>query len=110
MVNRCVVMIRAKEPFQDWLRGLPNPGDFTLDEVNHDTTAYLLPDYEDDRRRTRILSRYFDLIFEEQLAAWWTDEKDWPSKRNLRMFRRWFDLEFHSIVLDLVDGPILNIE
>ena len=108
MVNRCVVTIRAKEPFLEWLKGLPDPGDFTSEEVNHDTTAYLLPDYEDDRRQGRIISRYFGLIFEEQLAAWWTDENDWPSKRDLRTFRRWFDLEFHSVVLDLVDGPIFD--
>ena len=107
MVNRCVVTIRAKEPFLEWMRGLPDPGDFTLDEVNRDTTAYLLPQYEDDQQRDRILRRYFPLVFEEQLAAWWTDEKDWPSKRDLRTFKGWFDIEFHAIALDLVDGPIL---
>ena len=103
-------MIRAKEPFQDWLRGLPNPGDFTLDEVNHDTTAYLLPDYEDDRRRTRLHTRNNHHSSAELPAAWRSREKDRLCDRELRMFRRWFDLEFHSIVLDLVDGPILNIE
>ncbi len=106
MLNRCVFTVRVKEPFLDWLRGLSDSADCTLDEVNDDTTAYLLPDYEDDRERDHILARYFDLIFEEQLAAWWTDERDWPQDRDLRLFKRWFGVEFHGIVLDLVDGPL----
>lgn len=110
MLNRCVVIVKAKEPFLEWLKGLPDACDFGMDVVNDDNTAYLLPDYEDDRKRDRILSRYFGLIFEERLAAWWTEEKDWPSKRDLRTFKRWFDIEFHSIVLDLVDGPIFDDE
>ncbi len=110
MIDRCVVTIRAKQPFLEWLKGLPDPCDFGLDVVNDDDTAYLLPEYEDDRQRDRILRRFYDLIFEEQLAGWWTRESDWPSKRDLRTFKRWFDLEFHSVVLDLVDGPILDDE
>ena len=50
MIDRCVVTVKAKEPFLEWLKGLPDPCDFTLDVVNHDTSAYLLPDYEDDRQ------------------------------------------------------------
>jgi len=110
MVNRCVVIIKAKEPFLEWLKELPDPGHFTLDEVNSNTSAYLLPNYEDDPKAGRILSRYFGLIFEEQLAAWWTYERDWPSNRDLRTFKRWFEVEFHSIVFDLVDGLLFDDE
>ena len=85
MVNRCVVIIKAKEPFLKWLKGLPDPGNFTLDEVNNDTSAYLLPNYEDDPKAGRILSRYFGLIFDEQLSAWWTNERDCRSNRDLRV-------------------------
>lgn len=110
MLNRCVITIKAREPFLEWLKGLPDPGNFTLDEVNSDTTAYLLPAYEDDRKRGRLLNRYFRLIFEEQLSGWWIDERDWPSNRDLRIFKRWFEIEFHAIVLDLVNGPLLDDE
>ncbi len=110
MLNRCVVLVKAKEPFLEWLRRLPNPCNFGLDLINDDTTAYLLPDYENDRHRDRLLRRYYDFIFEEQLAAWWTVESDWPPKRDLRTFKQWFDVEFHSLVLDLVGGPILDDE
>ncbi len=106
MLNRCVAIAKAREPFLEWLEGLPDPCDVTLDEVNRCTTSYLLPYFEEDHEWDGILSRYFDLIFEDQLAAWWLDEADWPAKRGIRTFKKWFDVEFHTIVLDLVDGPI----
>ena len=110
MVNRCIATVRVREPFLEWLRGLLDPCDFGLDVINDDNTAYLLPEYEDDHQRDRILIGYFNAIFEEQLASWWTDERDWPSKRSLQMFKQWFDIEFHSVVLDLVDDELLDDE
>jgi hypothetical protein len=109
MLNRCVVIAKAREPFLEWLRGLPDPCDVTLDEVNGFTTSYLLPYFEEDHEWDRILSRYFDLIFEDQLSGWWVNKANWPAKRNIRTFRKWFDVEFHTIVLDLVDGPIRSV-
>jgi len=54
-VNRSVFVVRAKEPFLQWLNSLPDPGDFTLDEVNRDSTAYLLPEFEDDDEMEKLL-------------------------------------------------------
>lgn len=109
MLNRCVVTAKAREPFLEWLCGLPDPCDVTLDEVNREATAYLLPYFEEDQERDRILSRYAKLIFEDQLAAWWLDESDWPAKRDVRTFKKWFVVEIHSMVLDLVEGPIREV-
>ena len=71
MLNRCVVTIRAKEPLHVWLQSLPDCDDITLDEVNRETTAYLLPVYEDDAEKEALLAQYFDLLFEEELGGWW---------------------------------------
>ena len=81
-----------------------------MEQVNQDNTSYLLPDYESDNEGKEILRHYFDLIFEEQLAGWWQDETAWPSRRDLATFLQWFDVEFHSLVLDLVDEPLLHEE
>jgi hypothetical protein len=40
----------------------------------------------------------------------WIDEKDWPIKRDLRVFKMWFDVEFHSVVEDLVDSALIDEE
>jgi hypothetical protein len=110
MLNRCVLIVKAKQPFLQWLQSLPDPANLTLQQVNRDKAAYLLPAYEEDNDRTELLRQYFDLIFEEQLASWWRDETAWPHDRNLKMFTAWFNLESHSVVLDLVDAPLLYEE
>jgi len=109
MLNRCVVIAKAKEPFLKWLKQLPDPCDVTLERVNEMSTAYLVPYFEEDAEQDRILRRYAGLIFEDQLAGWWLDEADWPVRRGVVTLNKWFDIEIHPIVLDLVDGPILPI-
>ncbi len=46
MLNRCVVVVKAKLAMQKWLQSLPDRINLTLDEINQDSTVYLLPDYE----------------------------------------------------------------
>jgi hypothetical protein len=108
MLNRGLVIVRAKEPFREWLLSLPDSCDETIEEINEDSSVYLLPEFEDDKQRNTMLKKFFAMIFEDQLAAWSTQEDDWPPKRNLQMFKKWFDVEFHSTVDDLVDGVLLD--
>jgi len=110
MLNRCVVTVRAREPFLRWLEALPGSAGITLDQVNEDTSVYLLPDHEDDSERHSLLASYYARIFEDQLAGWWTEIRDWPRSRDLETFSRWFDVEFHSIAVDLVRGPLRDEE
>ena len=111
-IDRSILIIRAKKPFLDWLHSLPDPQPvrYTLDEVNRDRSAYLMPEYEDDSQMEYLLRKYFKQIFEEQLNGWWLDPEVWPSKRDLKTFKEWFDVEFHSVVFDLVDRPIRAVE
>ena len=80
------------------------------DAINKDNTAYLLPDLEYGFEEDELLERFFDLIFEEQLNGWWTEQNDWPKERDLATFKKWFEVEFHSVVLDLVDAPLQDDE
>lgn len=106
MINRCAVTIHAKEPFLAWLHSLPEYDDLTLDQVNEETTTYLLPVYETDTEKDAHLGQYFDLLFEEELAGWWMDKNDWPESRSLELFKCWFDVRFYSVVVDLEDAPL----
>ncbi|MFC2105826.1 hypothetical protein ACFLS0_03660 [Candidatus Bipolaricaulota bacterium] len=110
MLNRCVVTVNAREPFLRWLQSLSDTESVSLDEINSETTAYLLPDYGDNDERQLLLAQFYDLIFENELAGWWTEEGDWPEKRDLVMFTRWFSVEFHSIAIDLVDDVLRDEE
>jgi len=65
-----------------------------------------LPALIDDSEEAELLQQFYDLIFEEQRAGWWTGKSDRPKKRDLATFNKWFEVEFHSLVLDLVDAPL----
>jgi len=106
VVNRCVLIVKPKQPFLRWAKNLPDPGNITLERLREDTTAYLLPEYEADQDRDALLGELYDEIFEEQLRGWWTDESTYPANRTLQKFREWFDVEFHSMVLDLGDSDL----
>ena len=110
MLNRCAVTIRAKEPVLAWLQSLPGYEDITIDEINRETTTYLLPVYEDDAEKEALFGQYLDLLFEEELAGWWMAKDDWPESRSREMFKSWFDIDFHSVVVDLEDAPLRDEE
>ena len=109
-INRSILTVRAKEPFLHWLNSLPDPVKYTMNEVNADQSAFLLPEYEADDKKENLLKKYFKQIFEEKLNGWWQNPDTWPSKRDLKTFKEWFDVEFHSVVFDLVDKPIQTVE
>jgi hypothetical protein len=66
----------------------------------------LLPEYADNRDRGEILREFYEVIFEEELLGWWTDGQPHPSDRTFQMFQEWFDVEFHSMVVDLLEEEI----
>ena len=112
MINRSALVLTAKQPFLDWLQSLPDPGEAetTLEDVNRERTTHLLPDYDMLDEEEQLLERFYDIIFEMELEGWWTDESHWPADRDLSLFKQWFHYEFHSVVVDLVDGPLIDDE
>lgn len=110
MINRSVLIVHAKQPFLDWLNGLPddeNPP-YTLEQINEDKQAYLLPDLEMIDEIEPLLRDFCPLVFECELEGWWLDESDWPAQRDYETFCEWFDVSVHSMVHDLVDEPLVD--
>lgn len=110
MINRCAVVVRAKRPFLEWLKNLPDPIDSkkNLSDINREPHVYLLPEYEINDEKALLLAYFYDTIFETELGGWWTNMDDWPRNRTLAMFKDWFSVEFHTIVEDLLDAPLLD--
>ena len=106
MINRCAVTISAKEPSLGWLLSLPGYDDITLDEVIQKTTTYLLSVYANDTEKDALIEQCFGLLFEEELAGWWMAKDDWPKGCSLTIFKSWFNVDFHSVVVDLEDAPL----
>ena len=110
MLNRSAITVKAKQPFLDWLRNLPDPVDtsVTLREVNEEQPIYLVPECIDPDMFPELLSYYFDSIFDAELSGWWMDPKDWPQPRTLELFKEWFEIEFHLMVGDLGNEALFD--
>ena len=110
MVNRSAIVIKARKPFLDWLKSLPDPEDqgTTLKEINEGANVYLLPPYWAEMNSTSVQWEFYSAIFEMELYDWWADEADWPAGRDLKMFHKWFNPELHDVIEDLVDAPLID--
>ena len=52
------------------------------------------------------IKKHFTVIFEHELWGWCTDPEQWPTDRTYSAFRKWFEVEFHSMILELGDGDV----
>lgn len=105
-VERAVLLVKLKQPYLDWTRSLPDAGDFTLERMNRENHAYLIFEHETPQAFEQIVRDLYEEIFEIELGSWCTDTTLWPVKRDYRTFRKWFDLEVHSMVFDPYDEEI----
>ncbi len=104
-LDRCVIVVKPKQPYVDWVMGLPDADEGpipTLQGLREEGTAYLLPDYVQDDYKDELLREHCEPIFEQELSAWHTLEDDYPPERTFEAFKQWFDVEWHSMVFDLV--------
>jgi len=102
-------MVRPKGPYLDWATNLSGE-DVTEYLQEDERTVYLIPEYADSDESEQYLREAYGYIFEEELNAWHTDQSAWPKVRDLKTFKEWFAVEFHSVVLDLGSGPIRDDE
>jgi hypothetical protein len=111
LINRCVVVVKPKHPFLSWANGLPDVrSKFTLDVVRSDTHAYLFPEYEMEDERVELLRENYEAIFEQELMGWCTNPQAHPDRRTFEMFLEWFEVEFHSMVFDVLDDETIEHE
>ena len=107
MVNRAVVLVIPKQPFYDWDKTVFP--DTALMEVNRDEyNSYLIKDSILPFEPQKALKNDWQWIFENELFGICTDESTWPEKRTWKLFNEWFELKFSTVILDLVDQPILK--
>ena len=108
MLNRGVLMVRPKKPFLDWAAELDDSG--LVPDTAGERTVYLIPSFESDEEASEILEEIYSEVFENELYDWHTDESAWPEKRDLETFRKWFEIELHSVVQDLCEDAIYDDE
>tara|TARA_Y100001956_G_C3976615_1_gene123221 strand:- start:62 stop:412 length:351 start_codon:yes stop_codon:yes gene_type:complete len=115
MINRAAIMLKYKKPAIDWINSAdptPNSPKVTLDEVNEERTVFLIRD--EDADTPDIVDQWVKLnykaLFENELFSWYVDESLWPKKRTLNIFKQWFEVECHTVIIDLVGQPIVSTD
>ncbi len=112
-INRSIVRIKWKQPFVEWIKGLPDSDEELLISLTHDSSEpslYLLPAYESNAQILAHLSGVCHEIFARELESIWTDESDWEKDLSWNNFNRWFDYEICSMPIDLGEDDIIRDE
>jgi hypothetical protein len=104
-VKRAAVSIKPGQPYIDRANSL-EPGGVKIGvDFMPEGHVYLLDDVpEGPLDVPALVEPYFEIIGEEELGAWRRREADWPQRRDFTTFQAWFELELHSLVLDLKGG------
>ena len=105
-INRSAIIIKPQQPFLDWYSNLYPEDDFE-DDIK-ETNIYLVDDTIDDVEKW--LKKKFDKFFMMELDEWHDNKKEWPQKRNYKMFNLWFRVEISEMIYDLEKEPILKSE
>ena len=109
VLNRTAVTVVGAEPYVDWMKKRDadfNKEQLTVARARSYGAVFLLPETDHEEDLQEWVEDNFSWIFETQLSSWTEDESAWPANRDLKMFRAWFRLDFHSIVLDVAEDDI----
>ncbi|NCO64582.1 MAG: hypothetical protein GW839_08195 [Flavobacteriales bacterium] len=102
-INRYAIVIKPQQPFFDWINKLyPNDKISEVEESN----IYLVNDEIDDLEKW--LQKKFDKFFMMELDEWHTNKKEWPQKRNYKMFKQWFHVDISTMIYDLEKRRVLK--
>ena len=108
-INRLIAIVKPKQPFLDWLKSTPGWDlNLSLEDIRDDCMSLLIPEYGDNYKSTKYIERNCKFIFEMQLSGWYNDPATWPEKRSPSVFRKWFDVEIHSVIYDMVEKGIVR--
>jgi hypothetical protein len=111
VVNRTAMSVVGAQPFIDWTDS--RDADFakgalavSVARTKTYGTAILLPEFDDEADLLEWVEENYGWLFEFQLSAWTEDESAWPAERTLKMFRQWFRVDIHTVVIDVGEDDI----
>lgn len=106
-LKRTAIIVKPKAPYIQWANSLDDDGVKLGEDFEPEHMVYLIEDMGDYLVDIEaMIEPYYEFIFEEELNAWHRRESDWPVNRDLSTFLEWFDVEYHSMIIDLVPGRI----
>ena len=109
-LNRHLILLVPKQPVLDWLATIDDElgKTLTLDSLRDDDDGFLIPEGAADGTDEAInwVEKRWRMFLEHYLDSWVSDESQWPQKLSLKLFREWFDIEYHSMLWDLAESPL----
>jgi hypothetical protein len=107
-INRSAISLKPLQPFIDWHNNIYPDSKINASDFN-EVNIYLINNtyYEDVEAH---LKKKFDNYFMRELEGWHTNKKEWPQKRNYKMFKNWFQINISTAVLDLEKTPVSKSE
>lgn len=112
MINRTAIILTYKEDAVRYLNEVDpcKSSVMTLNDLNNDGNIFLVQDESIESRED--LESWLELnyknIFEYELNGWYSDSKLWPSPLSLELFKRWFQADYRSAMIDLCDEPLYD--
>ena len=109
VINRTAISITGAVPYVEWTERTDadfNTGALRVARTRLYGTAFLLPEFELEEDVREWVEENAMWLFEYQLSAWTEDEALWPPDRDLRLFRDWFHVDIHNVVVDVGDDDI----
>ncbi|MBS9403051.1 hypothetical protein KG088_05365 [Halomonas sp. TRM85114] len=112
LLNRSALSVRPTRHFVDWINELePTMGDddLTLDDVERESTVYLIPEMDTPEALESFVRERYAAILETELRAWEEDERQWPERLDWALFQRFLQIEHSYLAIDLDDEAPLEI-
>jgi len=110
MLNRSAISVKLRQPFVDWINSVSDSGEeeVTLEDVNQESTSYLIPELEEEEDLDKLLDERFLDILENELFSWEEDDGLWPEDIDRALFDEFIRIEPAFMVFDLDDqAPLL---
>jgi hypothetical protein len=83
----------------------------TLDQARaEECMTFLIPEFDTNDDALEFVYKQSQDILDVMCESWDTREELWPKTRDRRLLKKWFDVEIHSEVIDIMRSPIEHDE
>lgn len=106
-VDRSAAVLKPTQVFLDWLKSTDdNMPDLTVAQLRTNCSVFLVPVFDQPEQAVAYFDERYKQIFVAELASWVSDTSMYPKDLSLENFWKFFELEVHDMVLDLVDAEL----
>jgi len=107
MIDRNAVLVAPKKPFFAWVNKLYPERPIKEHQIK-EHNIYLIHELDSDDDFEEWLEYNYLELFENELFYWHMNPQDWPEDKSLATFKKWFRVQYHSMVLDFEEDELIK--